>query len=125
VSAVVSRPRGAAPAAAALLTLSAAVTVIAFGVIATSGVYGSRMAWLLGVALPLSATSMLLSWRAVHAPARVRPDGLSAGRADGRRVGRVAFLAAALLVGIPFACTLVLLAVDVLLFALHGLSSLF
>jgi len=49
-------------AGAALLALAAAVLVILFGVIATSGVYGSRLAWLLGVALPLLALSVVLSW---------------------------------------------------------------
>ena len=119
------RPLGAAPAAAALLTLAAAVVVIAFGVIATSGVYGSRMAWLLGVALPLLATSMLLSCLAVRAPARARSDGPRRPPDDGRRVGRVIFVIAALLLGIPLALALVLLAVDALLFALHGVSLLF
>ena len=47
-------------AAAALLALAAAVLVILLGVIATSGVYGSRMAWLLGAVLPLLALSMVL-----------------------------------------------------------------
>ncbi len=60
----------AAPAAAALLTLTAAALVIVFGVIATSGVYGRRMAWLLGVAAPLLATSMGLSWLARPRPGR-------------------------------------------------------
>ncbi len=117
-------PPGAAHAAA-LLTLTVAALVIAFGVIATSGVYGSRMAWLLGVALPLLATSMLLSRAAVRAPARARPDGPRRPPDDGRRVGRVVFVSAALLFGIPFALALVLLAVDALLFALHGVSLLF
>lgn len=116
-------PPGAAHAAA-LLTLTVAALVIAFGVIATSGVYGSRMAWLLGVALPLLATSMLLS-HAVRAPPRARPDGPRRPPDDGRRVGRVVFVSAALLFGIPFALALVLLAVDALLFALHGVSLLF
>jgi hypothetical protein len=125
VRAAAVRPPAAAPAAAAVLTLTASVVVFAFGVIATSGVYGSRMAWLLGVALPLLAASMLLSWLALRAPAPARPDGLSAVPDDGRRVGRVVFMTAALLVGMPFALALALLVVNALLFALHGISLLF
>ena len=112
-----SPPPGAAPAAAALLTLTAAAIVIVFGVIATSGVYGCRMAWLLGVAVPLLAASMALSWLARRA--------LAGAAWRGRRVNDVVFLSAFSLFGIPSALAVTALAVYVLLFALHGVSLLF
>jgi hypothetical protein len=117
VRAAVVRPPGAAPAAAALLTLTAAVGVIAFGVIATSGVYGSRMAWLLGVALPLLATSMILSWLARRA--------LVGAAWRGRRVNDAVFLSALSLFGIPLALAVTAFAAYALLFARHGVSLLF
>ena len=107
----------AAPAAAALLTLTAAALVIVFGVIATSGVYGRRMAWLLGVAAPLLATSMGLSWLARRA--------LAGTVWRGRRVNDVVFLSALSLFGIPPALAVTALAAYALLFALHGVSLLF
>ncbi len=103
-------------AIAAVATLSATVIVIAFGVIATSGTYGSRMAWLLGVAMPLLTTSMIMSWLARRAA--------SAGPSLGRRVARPVFLAALSLLGIPPAYTATVLAVYAFLFAHHGLSCL-
>jgi hypothetical protein len=115
------RPSGAAPTAVALVTLTAALVVIAFGVIATSGVYGSRMGWLLGAALPLLATSMLLSWLAVRATSRARSEGLPA---HGSVVGRVVFASASLLFAIPFALAALLLVLYGVIMVLHGLSSL-
>lgn len=115
-------PGSMSAAVAALLTLVAALVVIVFGVIATTGVYGSRLAWLLGVALPLLATSMVLSRVAVRATARVQPGLSPAGPAPGRRVSQVMFAAAALLFGIPIALAATLLGAYALLFALHGIS---
>jgi len=117
------RPSGAAPAAAALVTLTAALVVIAFGVIAASGVYGSRMAWLLGVALPLLAVSMLLSWLAVRG-SRAAPNEMAALPTHGSAVGRAIFVLAALLFAIPLALAALLLALYGLLMVLHGLASL-
>lgn len=123
--AVVSRSPVAAPATiAALVMLGAAVIVIAFGVIATSGVYGSRMGWLLGVALPLLAASMLLSWLAVRTSSRARPNDLASVPTHGSAVGRVIFVLAALLFAIPFAMAALLLVLYALIMVLHGLSSL-
>ena len=116
------RPSGAAPAAAALVTLTVALVVVAFGVIATSGVYGSRMGWLLGVAPPLFATSMLLSWLAVRATARARSEGQPA---HGSLVVRVVFASASLLFAIPFTLAALLLVLYGGIMVLHGLSSLF
>jgi hypothetical protein len=118
------RSSGAAPASFALVTLAAAVVVIALGVVATSGVYGSRMAWLLGVALPLLAASMLLSWLAVHVSPRARPDNLAAAPTHGSAVGRAIFVLAALLFAVPFALAALLLALYGVFMVLHGLAAL-
>jgi hypothetical protein len=116
-------PAGARSAAgAALLALAAAVLVILFGVAATSGVYGSRLAWLLGVALPLLAVSVVLSWEARRLWARDQGDGPSAGPNTGRKLNQVVLTAAAALFGIPFALVTMLLAAYALLFAVHGIS---
>jgi hypothetical protein len=101
----------------ALLTFTGAVCVIAFGVIATSGVYGSRLAWLLGIAFPLLALTIGLSWFAARAPARA-----DHGRVD---MPRVLFVTAVVLLAIPLGCALALLSVYALLFVLHGVSMLF
>jgi hypothetical protein len=92
--------RAQLPAAGASLSFGVALVVIIFGVIATSGVYGSRMAWLLGVALPLLATTAWLSWLAFRLPTR---------RA-------LAFL------GLPAAFAALLLSAYALIFAVHGIS---
>jgi hypothetical protein len=114
----------AAAAAAAIMTLAAALVVIALGVIATSGVYGSRMAWLLGVALPLLASTMVLSRLAVRASARARASGPAAVPVHGSVVGRGVFVSAAVLFAIPFALAAMLLVFYAVIMVLHGLSSL-
>ncbi len=58
---------------ASVVTLMAALFVLLFGVLATSGVYGSRLAWLLGVVLPLLALTMLLAWMSLGGLGRGRP----------------------------------------------------
>jgi hypothetical protein len=116
-------PAGARNAAgAALLTLVAAVLVILLGVIATSGVYGSRLAWLLGVALPLLALSMGLAGLACRLWTTSRRDDPSAGPETGRRISQTVFTAAAAIFGVPFALATMVLAAYALLFALHGIS---
>jgi hypothetical protein len=123
--AAVSRAPVAAPAAAAsLVMLAAAVVVIAFGVIATSAVYGQRMAWLLGVALPLLATSLLLSWLAVRTSSRARADDGPALPAHWSLLGRVVRATSALLFAIPFALAALLVLFYAVIMVLHGLSSL-
>jgi hypothetical protein len=104
----------------AILTLDAAVMVIVFGVLVTSGVYGSRLAWLLGVALPLLAITMLLSWLSMRPPRRAGHAALPAVRTRRRGVNRVVFLTALSLFAVPCALAVTLLAVDLLVFAQHG-----
>ncbi len=110
--------------AGAVLSFTAAVLVFLLGVVATSGVYGSRVAWLVGVALPLLATTMLLTWSAARLAAGPRrgsspsPAGARPGD-DGRRM---LFVAALVLFGVPVALVGILLSVDALIFVVHGVS---
>jgi hypothetical protein len=110
--------------AGAALTFTAAALVIIFGVLATSGVYGSRMAWLVGVALPLLAMTMLLSWLATRAAARVGPGPTPSPAGPGRVVDvrKMLLVAALVLIGIPVALAGALLSVYAMIFVLHGIS---
>ena len=107
----------------AILTFTAAVLVVVFGVVATSGVYGSRMAWLLGVALPLLVLTVLLASAADRSVARTHGGSPSSTRRSGRAPGARAVLVAALvLLGIPSAFAGALLAVYALIFVVHGVG---
>ena len=112
----------AAAGASALMTLVSAVLVIVFGVLATSGVYGSRLAWLLGVALPLLALTMLLAWLSLGGPRWTRPETHMAPGDRHYRVRRGVLLVATSLFGIPFVLAMTLLAVYAFLFVAHGVS---
>jgi hypothetical protein len=103
--------------AAALLTFMGAMLIIVFGVVATSGVYGSRMAWLLGVALPLLAFTALLSWLALRSSRQdSRPE--PGGPPDTRKMLLVTSL---VIVGIPLVLALMLLGTYALFFVSHAL----
>jgi hypothetical protein len=108
-----------------LVALTAALIVTVFGVIATAGVYGSRMAWLLGVALPLLAISMLLSKVALHTPARAGagPDRNRTVAPPGRKGVRMVFVAAALAFAIPLVLAVMLLAADGMFLAAHHIPT--
>jgi hypothetical protein len=107
---------------ASVVTLMAALFVILFGVLATSGVYGSRLAWFLGVALPLLALTMVLAWFSLGGRRRARPflHVASADRHD--QAGRGVFLVAAALFGLPLALAALLLLTDAAFLVAHGLS---
>jgi hypothetical protein len=107
---------------AAIVTLSTALTVIVFGVLVTAGVYGSRLAWLLGVALPLLALTMVLSWLSVPPQARTSLRTGAATSSRRQRIARGVFLTALALFGIPLALALLLLAAIAVVAAVHGLS---
>ena len=109
---------------ASVMTLMAALFVILFGVLATSGVYGSRLAWLLGVALPLLAITMLLAWLSLGGPRRVRPSLRIASGDRHDQAGRGVLLVAASLFGIPLALAATLLLTYAVFFVAHGLSML-
>jgi hypothetical protein len=106
---------------ASVATLMASLFVILFGVVATSGVYGSRLAWLLGAALPLLALTMLLAWLSLGGRRRVRPflHVASGDRHD--RAGRGVLLVAASLFGVPFAFAAMLFLTYAVFFVAHGL----
>ena len=99
---------------------STAVVVIAFGVIATSGVYGSRMAWLLGVAMPLLALSVLCAWLS----GRRRPAAFPSPSASPAHVpaGRAVLVSAAVLLGMPVAFAAMLLTTYGVIFVVHGIG---
>jgi hypothetical protein len=124
VRATATAPVKTTAGVASVVTLMAALFVILFGVLATSGVYGSRLAWLLGVALPLLAITMLLAWLALGGPRRARPflHVASGDRHD--QAGRGVFLVAASLFGIPLAFAAMLLLTYAVFFVAHGLSTL-
>ncbi len=107
--------------AGAALTFTAAVLVIIFGVLATSGVYGARMAWLVVAALPLLATTMLLSWLATRAAPRSR-QGPASSPGTGVDLRKLLLVAALVVVGIPVALAVALLSVYALIFVVHGIS---
>ena len=106
-------------------TLVAAIEVILFGVIWTHGVYGSRMAWLGGVALPLLVVTAALAW--VGARRGSTADGGMAngvGNAemahrDRRSAPRAIGITSLALVGIPVAFFLLLLGTYGLIFVSH------
>ena len=99
----------------AWVAFAAAVAVLILGVIATHGVYGSRMAWLLGVVLPLLVLTAGLSWlarRSARLPDRTDPTpGL-----------RVLTITALVLLALPFIGAAMLLATYAAFFVLHGLG---
>jgi hypothetical protein len=118
----VSAPATTTTGIASVVTLMAALFVILFGVLATSGVYGSRVAWLLGVALPLLAITMVLAWLSLGGPRRVRSflHVTSGDRRD--RAGRTVLLVAATLFGLPLAFAAMLLLTYAVFFVAHGLT---
>ncbi|HEX4127606.1 MAG TPA: hypothetical protein VHX67_08530 [Acidimicrobiales bacterium] len=104
------------------MTLSVAVMVIAFGVIATPGVYSSRLAWLLDLALPLLALTMLLSRLSMPVRTRAHRATGPATRSRREKLARAVFLTALSLFGVPLALATMLLAAYALAFAVHGVT---
>jgi hypothetical protein len=113
-------------AASAAVTLAGGLGVILFGVVLTHGVYGSRMAWLLGVAFPLLAIAAGLAFAAAKLGANsgmaetTRPEyGGQANSRDSRNQVRTVGFVSILLIAIPLALAGVLLASYALLVATH------
>ena len=107
----------------AAFSLAAAVLVVVFGVIATSGVYGSRMAWLLGVALPLLVLTLLLARVPDGSVARTHRGWPRSTARSGRVPGaRAVMVAALVLLGIPPALVGTVLSAYALIFVAHGVS---
>jgi hypothetical protein len=104
----------AAPMVAAALTGLGALAFFLFGVILTAGVYGSRMAWLLGVVLPLLGITAMLAWLASKAEVH------ASVKSHLRAVATVALG----LIAIPFVLAGLLLTVYLLLFIRYELARL-
>jgi hypothetical protein len=98
---------------AACLAFGAALGVFVFGVIDTNGVYGSRMAWLLGVVLPLLALTAFLSWLARRTTPGSTPGDYSRGF-------RTLTITALVLLATPFALVTMLLLTYLAFFVVHG-----
>ena len=91
--------------ATAALTGLGAVVVLLLGVILTTGVYGSRMAWLVGVGLSMLGLTAMSTWLA----SMVEP------RTSAKRYLRVASLVALAFIAIPFVLAGLLLVAYLLL----------
>jgi hypothetical protein len=79
-----------------------AILVFLFGVVFTSGVYGSRIAWLLGVSIPLLVFSLVLATGAFNLYGRNDPIGKTS-RNDGVKVSKTIAGISAALIATPFA----------------------
>jgi hypothetical protein len=98
------------------LTLVGAIEVFLFGVVWTHGVYGSRIAWLGGVVLPLLAIAAVLAWAGTRLKLLV--DGAhtevitnaETTQRDRRTAPRAIGIMSLTLIGIPVAFALLLLA---------------
>ena len=112
------------------ITFVAAIEVLLFGVLWTHGVYGSRMAWLLGVVLPLLAVTALLALTAARygssahrgSMGAVQPGGVGGAHRGGRNprsAPRAVGVLSLVLIGIPIAFAGLLLLTYGLLFFIH------
>lgn len=107
------------------VTLVAAIEVILFGVIWTHGVYGSRMAWLGGVALPLLVITAALAWAGARTGSAAHggnTDGVSNAEtphADRRSAPRAIGITSLVLIGVPVVFALLLLLTYTLIFVTH------
>jgi hypothetical protein len=107
------------------LAFVGAVSVFLFGVVLTHGVYGSRMAWLVGVCMPLLAISAVLSWGASkrsYAERRSSSRGDRSSDLRGVRAAGSITKASLALIGIPVALATLLLFTYGVLFALYWLG---
>ena len=114
------------------LTLVGAIEVFLFRVLWTHGVYGSRMAWALGVVLPLLVVTAGLGWVGARHGADAGPSNVEGvhqgtdrrmhhGRRDPRSAPRAIGMVSLALIGIPFALAGLLVVTYGLIFVSHGL----
>ena len=97
---------------AALLAYLAAILMFMRGVVATSAVYGTRVAWLIGVVLPVLAFSTLLSWLAYRTGKRTATRSTMWVK----RLSRGLMITDLCLLGIPLALTITYLTAYALMF---------
>lgn len=123
----------------AAATLVGAVVVFCVGVVWTTGVYGSRMAWLFGVAIPLLVLTAGFAWLA--SPQTPRQGSAASHPGPPRRwissarshvpgvpksgAPRTLFIISAVLVATPVALVVALLGVYTMIFVVYGLRTLF
>jgi len=84
----------------ATLFLVGGIEVVLFGTVWTHGVYGSRMAWLFGVAVPLLVVAAVLAWVALRLGRSDAPPDHPGSR-DPRRAPRLVGLISLVLIGVP------------------------
>jgi hypothetical protein len=112
------------------LTFVGAIEVFLFGVLWTHGVYGSRMAWLLGVVLPLLSVTAGLAFTAARYgsnASRGSTEGVQLvtdhrsghGGRDPRSAPRAVGVVSLVLIGIPIVFVGLLLATYGLIFVSH------
>jgi hypothetical protein len=107
-------------AATAGVVFVAAVGVFLFGVIVTSGVYGARMAWLLGVVLPLLVLAALFAGLAAKVSESSVDGGPGGQVVSSMRLRRFAVISLGL-VAVPFAIAGLFLLVYGVIFTVYGL----
>ncbi|HVB94373.1 MAG TPA: hypothetical protein VND67_08630 [Acidimicrobiales bacterium] len=105
--------------AAAGMAFVGAIVVFLFGVIETTGVYGSRLAWLLGIVLPLLFLGALFARLAARIDDST-VDGDARGQVVSSQRLRTFSVIGWGLVAVPFALAAMLLFTYGVFFAIHG-----
>jgi hypothetical protein len=108
--------------AAAALAFLGAVVVFLFGVILAGGVYGSRLAWLLGVVLPLLVLGALFARVAANIGGSIGAGSATGHVVTSERLRRFSVICLAL-VAVPFALAALLLFVYGVAFVLFGVGA--
>jgi hypothetical protein len=108
----------------AVATFTAATVTFLFAVAWTDAVYGTRMAWFLGVVVPLLALTAALAWLASRAQmiqGTAAPSPVGSGKPVQARVTKGLFWVSLLLLAIPAALAAMILLVYGALFLAHSL----
>ncbi|HUO47681.1 MAG TPA: hypothetical protein VMU09_02495, partial [Acidimicrobiales bacterium] len=106
-------------------TFVGAIVVFVTAVVRTDAVYGTRMAWFLGGAVPLLVSTAGCAWLASPKPLRARATStaaaVGAGESVQTRTARRLLIVSLALLAIPVALVAVLLLVYGILFLAHSL----
>jgi hypothetical protein len=109
-----------------LVAFLGAILVFIFGVAFTNGVYGSRIAWLLGVSIPLLAIASVLATGTFRRVGKLEGRDESVGKSNqiggGVKVSKTIAGISVTLIAIPFALAAMLLCVYGLFIVIHWLS---